>query len=349
MRNDLDGLTIARFFAALLVVMFHYHHWPAAVQTFIGGGWVAVTFFFLLSGFVLAYTARNLTSASGRKEFYLRRVARIYPVYLLAWALAAVVIVGDWDDASLSYIAKATALFGGLSISLLQAWVPGAAEFWNLPAWSLSVEAFFYASFPLIYLALVKQSSRNLVAMLVTCFVLNFGCAAVMSAEGQLLTGTPLESHLSTFLYYFPPLHLLKFVAGVALGILYVRHRDIPNARLWLAVSLTASVGVIFLHSVLPLWEALALAPFLMLIYALASVRPSGNIAATGVLLGKASYAMYILHWPIWYLMSEGRGETYTLFSVYLGTLIIASIVTYQYFEQPLERRIKLIQAKLPA
>src|SRR5690606_31890826 len=107
------------------------------------------------------------------------------------WALAAVVIVRALiaDDASLSYIAKASVIFGGLSMSLLQAWVPGAAEAWNLPAWSLSVEAFFYASFPLLYVALAQQSSRNLVALLVVCFALNFVCADLMSAEGQLLVG----------------------------------------------------------------------------------------------------------------------------------------------------------------
>jgi peptidoglycan/LPS O-acetylase OafA/YrhL len=105
-RRSLDALTGARFLAALWVVVYHYtlefrfpslkealhyqygHHTP--FDLLILQGHLAVDFFFLLSGFILAYT---YISDSGRlrgspRAFWVARIARIYPVYLLGLALA---------------------------------------------------------------------------------------------------------------------------------------------------------------------------------------------------------------------------------------------------------------------
>jgi peptidoglycan/LPS O-acetylase OafA/YrhL len=94
--NDLPALTSLRFFAALWVVFFHLSTrvagtLPAAARTVIGRGWMGVPFFFILSGFILAHVyGRKLSAPATRAErgrFWWARVARVYPLYLLALAV----------------------------------------------------------------------------------------------------------------------------------------------------------------------------------------------------------------------------------------------------------------------
>ena len=105
-----------------------------------GQGRSGVTFFFILSGFVLAWSSR----VDDRPlNFYRRRFARIYPAYLVALLFAAVLWVLR-DPVAL--------LRGLLTPFLLQAWAPDSSSYFaiNVPAWSFSVEAFFYLAFPLV-------------------------------------------------------------------------------------------------------------------------------------------------------------------------------------------------------
>jgi Acyltransferase family len=164
-QKQLRPLTSIRFLFALLVVVFHgqetleqggFENWPFFAQAVISHGYVGVSFFFVLSGFILAYTyRRKLTKA----EFWGARFARIYPAYLLAFiiilpiAIYAATLNGD----------RGLAVFTtGLQLTLTQSWVPYTALQWNAPAWSLSVEAFFYALFPLLFLRAQSLSAGKL-------------------------------------------------------------------------------------------------------------------------------------------------------------------------------------------
>jgi hypothetical protein len=90
-RCRIDSLTSLRFFAAVYVVLFHTetavlirHHAAKPWITFAGHGYLAVSFFFILSGFLLTWTYADRRYAGSFKPFLLARFARIYPVYLLA-------------------------------------------------------------------------------------------------------------------------------------------------------------------------------------------------------------------------------------------------------------------------
>lgn len=344
-RHELKALTIARFFAALIVVMVHEHSWPSWVQGLIGGGSVAVIFFFMLSGFVLAYGGEFVDGSGDRLGFYVRRFARIYPVYMLAWMLYGVVLVLSWladPNIDAFYMVKAGVTFGSLSATLVQAWVPAASWAWNLPGWSLSVEAFFYALFPIIFLLLAKRSNRTIVLVLIVAFTLNLFCRAIMSNDTPLLTGTPFSTTWGRYLEFFPPLHLCQFIFGVGLGLLYVRFGHIKGPALWIVLTLSMSMSgaLMSLHSQPgSLWNAWILAPFAALIYALASLRPQGRLTEIGTLLGKASYAIYIFQTPVksFFGATDEMGGFLTFFLF----LIALAVVVHQYFERPLERIIK--------
>ena len=142
--QDLPSLTSMRFFAALMVALFHACVWSSVPLGPFRYGFVGVTFFYILSGFVLTWTWRPHDSL---RFFYLRRFARVYPLHLLtamiALAFAALGVRGEGE------VSPLTAL---LNLALLQAWVPDLAVVGALngPSWSLSNEAFFYAVFPLL-------------------------------------------------------------------------------------------------------------------------------------------------------------------------------------------------------
>ena len=151
---QLDQITFTRFIAALSVVFFHFGNqvFPLNIpllDNVMKAGPIAVNYFYLLSGFIMAiaYYRPDSTKSFNIKSYWLARFARIYPVYLIAFLLIAVTKLNEPDIT--------TSLL--LNASLLQSWIPDYALSLNSPGWSLSVEAFFYLCFPVL-LAMVYRS-----------------------------------------------------------------------------------------------------------------------------------------------------------------------------------------------
>ena len=99
-KAKIGSLTSVRFFAALLVVFYHFNPFLpqlGLVSTMFGYGNIGVSVFFILSGFILTYTYDELFKDGVRPGEYYRfiraRVARVYPVYLLAFAITTVVVL----------------------------------------------------------------------------------------------------------------------------------------------------------------------------------------------------------------------------------------------------------------
>ena len=158
MHDHLRRLTPLRFVAAILVVLYHRGEtvppfdlpWIHAV---IAQSNVAVSFFFCLSGFIMATVYRDGVDA---RAYWIARFARIYPVYALA--LAACLVTGP-DITAGQY---------GLDSVLLQAWVPGWAMTVNPPGWSLSVEVLFYALFPVLTRGLTARTLNRAILVVAT-------------------------------------------------------------------------------------------------------------------------------------------------------------------------------------
>ncbi len=338
--NNIPGLTSVRFFAAIWVVLFHLlRSWSAVgyVGGFLKFGYSGVSFFFVLSGFILSvnYLQRAFTS----REFWIARIARILPAYLVALAVVLPFTILAGHKTGTPFFPSALA-----PLFLLQAWIPKTALFWNSPGWSLSCEAFFYLLFPMILVPAAKLFRRNFTVMFVAIWILSAVPViwyAMMQPEG-FVDDTTSHLTLLSIVKFNPLLRLPEFLLGIGLGVLYLGGTRVPKPRtvaLICVASLLAIFGVLADISY-PAFHNGLLAPIYgLLIFALAS-SPNTLNRPLLVLLGEASYSLYLFHIPVYYWCAAAAKrlgwDHYDAF--FLGYLIIAvlvSVVSYKLIEVP--------------
>jgi peptidoglycan/LPS O-acetylase OafA/YrhL len=337
-RGHLRALTGLRFVAAAHVLSYHTTSWSGwsagAFRNIVGTGYVAVAFFFVLSGFILAYVHAPPEGPGGPRErrgegrqprgawrnaqpadFYARRFARIYPAYVFALALIAPTFL--WHTfRTLGLAALARQAFPVLL--LVQAFIPSAALSWNPPAWSLSAEAFFYLLFPFVAPRLVGLGRKTAAAAFVGGYALTFTAPLLylwLAPDGPGPATHDTYTFWLNVLRYDPIVRLPEFLLGILLGSLYLRAEWPPSVRALLgspaaATALSAGAAVLVLAFLAasgsipyPLLHNGLLVPvFALLIVSLAPGR--GALAAclatpAMVLLGEASYSLYLIHVPL--------------------------------------------------
>jgi peptidoglycan/LPS O-acetylase OafA/YrhL len=297
-RVRLPSLTGLRFWAALVVVLYHLSRQSGrlpGVSDLVWYGRSGVTFFFVLSGFVLAWSYDGKRVPA--KVFLWRRFARIWP--MLAVSVAASVAAYHALGTAVSRKGVAAALL------VVNAWVPdqGFMMGGNPAAWSLSDEAFFYALFPLLLAASFLRTPRR---RLWTAVAVCAGAVALWLA-GALVSDLLVRRW---FLDYFPPVRMLQFVLGVAAG-LAVRRGWRPPVGLPAALAL-----VLAWHLALVPWshavpdsawysaysasQLLSAPLFAALVAAAAHSDVRGRRTGLGgpwmVRLGNWSFAWYLIH-----------------------------------------------------
>jgi peptidoglycan/LPS O-acetylase OafA/YrhL len=368
---QLRPLTSIRFLFALLVVVFHgqdtlkqggFDEWPLAVRAVISHGYIGVSFFFVLSGFILAYSYRSkLNHVGDSAEFWGARFARIYPAYLLAFviflpiAIYSTLLKGD------SGLALLTA---GLQLTLTQSWMPYAALQWNGPAWSLSVEAFFYTLFPVLFLKARSLPAGKLVGIAAFAYVASQIGALIGWRYGPSLSSGINEGlHLpelndnavTLFFMFFPLFRLPEFVFGMALGILFARSPPlgVSMRRLMILVGCIGfGVGFVAILPLVP-GEMISnglLMPFLGILLVGLAYSPSRILNHPFfVRLGDASYSLYLLHIPLWNWIARADGHlgnwqahsSKLFFFVYVGLIIAASLTSLHLIETPARLAIR--------
>lgn len=229
---------------------------------------------------------------------------------------------------------------------LQQAWWPPVATAWNGPAWSLSVEFFFYALFPLLASSTARLS-RNYFILLAYALVIAVAIFRYLISSPSNAFGPPSVN----FALFFPLFHLPQFLFGMALGRLYLFGPRVSR-KLHGAMLCIGAIGLMLVlggRSMLPAWtqtDALLVLLFGLVIFGGAKADGTLKVLAFPplVLLGEASYAMYLLHHPLerWWddLTRRFAFPPLTSFVIYFAIVIGASIVTYLYVEKPLRRRI---------
>lgn len=388
-RKALDALTGSRFLAAFWVVSYHFAtefrfvslpgkptppaHLPFGLDPFITQGHLAVDFFFLLSGFILAYTYVSPEGGlrGGRREFWVARIARIYPVYLLGLVLATPEYLGEEHNWRIVGVSAFAHLF------MIHAWLPFTLH-WNQPSWSLGVEAFFYAVFPLLLPFAGRRRRRGLwllfIASWLALMVMDVGLT--LAAQGELLR-LPYFRQIAR---YNPLVSFPEFIAGMALGLLFTHYGRgaLPLLRRFsapvfdaLLVGMLAAFGILLLvadrlgvrgelANTVDTLAAFSLPLLAAIIFLLAFQR--GVVVKLlsyplMVWLGEISYAIYILHKPVWFLL--GAPLWALLSAISLATtrhvpsdlaffvafsilVIIISGLSFQFLERPLRRAIRL-------
>lgn len=331
----LDGL---RGVAALAVITDH-----VSSDFFMGalpGRYLAVDFFFVLSGFVLAHVyAERLRSKMSLFAFMRVRVIRLYPLYVVGLAMAAVLaaihVVNGWRDAS------ATQLFGAIAFGLFMLPSPPAFSLWhnspyslNGPSWSLFFELFVNVIFAAV--------ARWLTPTLCLVFMAIAGAMLAPTAFyfGQLDGGFAWDNFIAGF-----PRVVFGFFTGVWIYQMRARRRW-PTVPAWVAFVLLIAVFAVPAEGI---WRAAYdLGAVLLLFPAIVAI--SADARADGVLfrlsasLGLVSYGVYILHVPIWdwlKLMSDMAGLS---LPGYVNVLIVAALavtaaaVLTKLYDEPARR-----------
>ncbi len=368
MKPALLPLTSFRFFAAVAVVTCHRPRTgPSDWLPYERHGAAGVTFFFLLSGFILAYTYhdRFLARRPGVvREFLVARLARILPAYLLAFAFAVWLLPQGKDLLTGKF---GSALWPAVAhLTMTQALVPYSDWYfgYNAPAWSLSCEWTFYLAFPLLLLGLATGSARRRVAVFAAASAVWAGVFVAYQIRKQ---NPGFDGSKWFWLVYVCPLtRVFDFVCGVALGVLFVRLAPAigpaRGGRYWLW-------GLAEVGALAGLWATLHFCPrsaalnmltgqgyylpgFALIVWVGALGRGPLTRAASWaplVYLGELSYGIYIFHAvailsvPMYY-RPEGMSVTNyvrVLLAIAAVVTLSASALSYHFWETPIRRWVR--------
>lgn len=389
-REKLDALTSLRFFAVCAVFLCHSSTIIAAadpsaqglVLSVLGEGYAGVSFFFTLSGFILCYCYyekfegtfedRSLsrrdaifTFAALYKDYFVARLARIYPLHLFALLVSVALVksgalVSVLGPAYLEEINMFRVRAFVAQLYLLQAWFPEGQtpiiHMYNDVSWSLSAEFFFYACFPFFCFLVYKiRSARGTFAFVYYALTAVVVMEVCSDSSNQAVKGA-FFTHW--FGYYFPGIRLTDFVVGMCSFFWYKRLQALTS-------KMTNRVVLSAVFEVAPLLLALLAAVSAVTMgtkvwfrfsswYVPASVcvivgfAQNGPLARTVfsnkwlVLLGEMSFAFYLFHFMILSAVTTRmRGNVYALVSLSFVATSVASYLALRFFENPVRKKIR--------
>jgi len=377
---QLAALNGMRFFAVFHIFLFHL--WSTRFETHMTGnfanafanmddfprwlnnllahGYLSTSFFFLLSGFILAYLywAPSGELSTSRRRFWWQRFTRVYPVHLIALALTILLTLPRWwfdPNAPAVPLAIASAF---ATATLTQAWYAPLVPIWSWPTWALSAVVFLYLIMPWLMRVLGKLSRNQQLGLLIAMPLISLLPTFVFlhffpdGGEGQ--------QNWQIFLGSTPLFWVPHFAAGMLMSRIFAisrfetAWRDKPKP--WLSIGDLALIGVIALSIMDPhdrAWRHIlrhgALMPlYLLVLYDLALGR--GLVARLFSLpgmnfLGQTSFSIFI--WQNLFLglgvaMLQGApgNKSLSFWFAVIGLTTMAMISTY-WIEKPIARRLR--------
>ena len=323
----LHALQYLRAFAALAVV---YSHAVTQVDSYAPvlkhAGSFGVDIFFVISGFIMIYIAKP-TNTFGK--FIVNRARRVIPLYwFFTLLMAAMLIV-------LPTVFKATR-FDTEALLLSLAFVPHwsmvtATEAWPIvaPGWSLNFEMYFYFVFALS-LFFAEKYRIAFITLIITCV---------------FLLATALDTGESAITHFFAKSMVFEFVLGMLLALAWKRGFRLSSSVAWVLLV----VGIIMLFLKLPVPRIIEYGvPSLLIVMACLFINV--REFKFGVLLGDASYALYLCHIFVLGLLRKilppilGEGQGAALMFVVISIVVstIASLVVHQYVDNWLLKQERL-------
>jgi peptidoglycan/LPS O-acetylase OafA/YrhL len=354
----LDALTSLRFVAAMMIVAFH-------TQDAFGNSRSAyslaqgVSFFYVLSGFILTLVYPRLDGWAATRRFWRARVARVWPAYFVAFLVGIGLVAYSWHATTLAAY-----------LGMVQAWIPIPAYYfgYNAPGWSVSTEAFFYLAFPLLLHNLERTWHWKLagtLALVVVLAVIAQSMGWPTSVRGWV-GAESFQPDQNGLMYTNPLARIFEFTCGMCIALAWRRRgpgpaspwlstaleiaavalcvlslRVVPLARGWVDIHLGTAMGLWY-------WASGSVVAFAALVYVMALGRGALSRALSWrpfVVLGEISFSIYLLH----QLLLNGylaRAQDLpqlpgrTTFAIYLGVLMLSSYVMWRFIEMPARRVI---------
>ncbi|KVM61836.1 acyltransferase [Burkholderia ubonensis] len=354
--RKLPSLTGLRFVAAALVFGFH-----ASLTKIIGfnpyadqqashafkvlfseGGWIGVSFFFVLSGFVITWSARPDDTVG---SFIFRRVLKIYPNHFATWALTMILFGASVTPASIWLP----------NLLLVHAWIPKDEVYLgvNGPSWSLCCELFFYVLFPFLLIYIKRIPENRLWIWAVAMVAGLFACQSVINLlvpGTPWVTAWPISVERWWLSYFFPPFRLFEFVLGMLMA------RILMTGR-WIGLGLVPAFGLLVAGYIFAMFvpfqfsfNVATVVPIAFLITSVAAAdvagRRTGFAGRTMNWLGDISFGMYMIHLVILTLVTNwlngrllGTPAATALVLAAFGASVLGGWLLFVCIERPVMRR----------
>ncbi len=357
--NILDGLRGA---AALMVVWYHIFEGFAfaegSVITTFNHGYLAVDFFFILSGFVISYAYDDRWSNGlSAGSFFKRRLIRLHPMVVMGAIIGTISFLAGgslrWDGTETSFVWVLAAMLMGML--LIPAWpgarydVRGNGEMYSLngPTWSL----FFEYIGNVLYALFIRKLSGKGLGILCGIMGLLLGWYAItdVSTYGMIGVGWTLDA------VNFGG-GLVRMLFPFTLGMVLARNYRPAKMRgiFWIAVAALFSVfsvpyipacGEICLNGAYEMLCIMVLFPTIVWLGASGATTDKISSGACSF-LGTISYPLYVVHYPVMYLFYQWliKEQVYTLEAawpvviVVMGTSVLLAWVTLKFWETPVRK-----------
>jgi len=348
----LDGL---RGVAAVMVVMMHLFeaHATSSLDMIINHGYLAVDFFFLLSGFVIGYAYDDRWNKMTVGDFFKRRLIRLQPMVIIGMIIGAATFYlqssGLWPAISTTPIWNVLLIFliGCTMIPVPPSMdIRGWQEMYPLngPAWSL----FFEYVVNIFYGLIVRRFPRWLLTVLVVLSAIFLLHLVFSSTQGDLIGGWSLASnqlHIGFARVMYP------FFAGLLLFRIS-RLAKISNAFVWCSLIIVAVFAMPriggsehrWMNALYESFSVIVIFPFVIFLGASGEIKNAMQVKLCKF-LGDISYPLYITHYPLiyWYTAWVHDTRPLALAGFLVGLLVIISAITIAYaalklYDQPVRK-----------
>lgn len=344
-RPEIDGL---RAIAVISVIIYHLN------ENWLSGGFLGVDIFFVISGFLITgiIITEIQQNSFSFKQFYTRRIKRIYPAFITVMALvsfiaSAIFIYNDFNKLRKT-IELAIAFLSNFYLGLTQGYFDlSANENPALHIWSLAVEEQYYLIFPLI-LILAYKKFREIKVLFIITLILFF----ILLATSFIPANFYKEVLHQPNIYYLSNLRFPELLIG---SLLAIYHNFSNKAKLSKQVSnILAILSTLLLFSCLFLMNNdIAFIPGVTLILPciftalIIHTTYQNNVIKLClsnkviVFIGKISYSLYLYHWIFialaYYITGEKQINNQSITIVTVLTIIF-SVLSYYLIEQPIRK-----------
>jgi peptidoglycan/LPS O-acetylase OafA/YrhL len=337
----LDSLTSFRFIAAFLVFLHHVH-----IFSLYKIGYLGVSFFFILSGFILAYNYKlRIKDSNSIYNFYTARFSKIYPVHMLTFFMA----IPYYFFIPLHHRPILYVFQGFTNLFLIQSYIPFGNFSFNGVSWSLSDEFFFYFLFPFILLFIIKKINKNSIRLF---SIIMFWVILML-----IFVSLPKNNDIAIWLtYVFPGTRIIEFIAGIILGLLFLEYKSLlskSKSQLFTILEATLIILILSIVYISPLFNqylryGLVFLPFWGSIIFIFAFQKGVISKLLGkklfVYLGNISFSFYMIHnlvlSYILFLWKPNIPVSVTIIVCFFISVLLSALM-YKYYEEPVRKRVK--------